>query len=111
MGKVIALSEKKSQKNTNKTGESSASLDILYSMVSDDLKSVNQVIIEHMDSPVSLISQLAGHIIASGGKRLRPMLTLATAKMCGYTGKRHIELAVCIEFIHTASLLHHDVVD
>ena len=64
-----------------------------------------------MHSPVSLIPQLAGHIIAAGGKRLRPMLTLASARMCGYKGDRHILLSACIEFIHTATLLHDDVVD
>ncbi|HAJ19343.1 MAG TPA: farnesyltranstransferase, partial [Rhodospirillaceae bacterium] len=64
-----------------------------------------------MKSPVALIPQLAGHIIASGGKRLRPVLTLASANLCGYTGQRHIGLAACVEFIHTATLLHDDVVD
>ncbi len=64
-----------------------------------------------MQSPVALIPQLAGHIIAAGGKRLRPMLTLATARLCGYRGDRHIALAAAVEFIHTATLLHDDVVD
>ena len=64
-----------------------------------------------MQSPVALIPQLAGHIVASGGKRLRPMLTLGCARLCGYNGSRHIALAAAIEFIHTATLLHDDVVD
>jgi octaprenyl-diphosphate synthase len=64
-----------------------------------------------MDSPVALIPQLAAHIVAAGGKRLRPLLTLASARMCGYAGDRHIRLAACVEFIHTATLLHDDVVD
>jgi octaprenyl-diphosphate synthase len=64
-----------------------------------------------MGGKVPLIPQLAGHIIAAGGKRLRPMLTLAAARLCGYTGKRQIGLAACVEFIHTATLLHDDVVD
>ena len=64
-----------------------------------------------MQSPVVLIPQLAGHIIAAGGKRLRPMLTLASAKLCGHSGHRHIQLSACVEFIHTATLLHDDVVD
>src|SRR5258708_39696751 len=64
-----------------------------------------------MQSPVALIPQLAGHIVASGGKRLRPMLTLGCARLCGYNGNRHIALAAAIEFIHTATLLHDDVVD
>jgi len=64
-----------------------------------------------MDSQVALIPQLAAHIVAAGGKRLRPLLTLAAAKMCGYAGTRHTRLAACVEFIHTATLLHDDVVD
>jgi len=60
---------------------------------------------------VALIPELAGHIIAAGGKRLRPMLTLAAARLCGYGGRRHVKLAACVEFIHTATLLHDDVVD
>jgi octaprenyl-diphosphate synthase len=68
-----------------------------------------------MDSPVALIPQLAAHIVAAGGKRLRPLLTLAAARLCGYPppagGARHVDLAACVEFIHTATLLHDDVVD
>jgi octaprenyl-diphosphate synthase len=60
---------------------------------------------------VALIPQLAGHIVAGGGKRLRPMLTLGCARLCGYRGTRHIALAAAVEFIHTATLLHDDVVD
>ena len=91
--------------------EVNASLDPLTHLVSEDLKAVNAVILERMQSPVSMIPQLAGHIIGAGGKRLRPMLTLAAARLCGYTGERHIGLAACVEFIHTATLLHDDVVD
>jgi len=87
------------------------SFEPLAALVDEDLKKVNELILRHMDSPVVLIPQLAGHIIAAGGKRLRPMLTLASSKLCGYTGKRHIGLAACVEFIHTATLLHDDVVD
>jgi octaprenyl-diphosphate synthase len=88
-----------------------AALDRLSVLVSDDLAQVNQVIVERMQSPVALIPQLAGHIVAAGGKRLRPMLTLAAARMCGYRGTRQLGLAACVEFIHTATLLHDDVVD
>jgi len=88
-----------------------ASIDRLNGLLQDDLKRVNQLILERMRSPVALIPQLAGHIIAAGGKRLRPMLTLATARLCGYRGDRHIALAAAVEFIHTATLLHDDVVD
>ena len=86
-------------------------LDSLGELVADDLRSVNDLIIRRMDSPVALIPQLAGHVVAAGGKRLRPMLTLAAAKLCGYAGERHIGLATCVEFIHTATLLHDDVMD
>jgi octaprenyl-diphosphate synthase len=89
----------------------SPSLAALSGLVAEDIKAVNGLIIERMQSPVALIPQLAGHIIAAGGKRLRPMLTLASAKLCGYRGHRHISLAACVEFIHTATLLHDDVVD
>lgn len=87
------------------------SLDFLTELVADDLKAVNELIVQRMQSPVALIPQLAGHIVAAGGKRLRPMLTLASSRLCGYSGRRHICLATCVEFIHTATLLHDDVVD
>ena len=87
------------------------SLDLLMKLVTKDLDKVNATILEHMQSPVHLIPQLAGHLIAAGGKRLRPMLTLGTAALCQYSGDRHIKLAACVEFIHTATLLHDDVVD
>lgn len=92
------------------TGSRSA-LEPLDALVRDDLQRVNQIILAHMDSPVALIPQLAGHIIAAGGKRLRPMLTLAAARLCSYEGERHLGLAAAVEFIHTATLLHDDVVD
>jgi octaprenyl-diphosphate synthase len=85
--------------------------DVLTAIVAEDMTLVNQLILKRMESPVALIPQLAGHVISAGGKRLRPMLTLASAKLCGYHGERHITLATCIEFIHTATLLHDDVVD
>ena len=87
-----------------------ATLDRLTALIAADLKRVNTLILARMHSPVALIPQLAGHIIAAGGKRLRPMLTLATSRMCGYHGERHIALAAAVEFIHTATLLHDDVV-
>jgi octaprenyl-diphosphate synthase len=87
------------------------SLDPLSQLLGSDLERVNRLIVERMQSPVALIPQLAGHIVASGGKRLRPMLTLGCARLCGYSGNRHIGLATAVEFIHTATLLHDDVVD
>ncbi len=86
-------------------------LDRLAALVGDDLAQVNEVIVERMQSEVALIPQLAGHIVAAGGKRLRPMLTLVSARLCGYRERRHLALAACVEFIHTATLLHDDVVD
>src|SRR5712671_6698350 len=87
------------------------SLDPLSQLLGSELDRVNQLIVERMQSPVELIPQLAGHLVASGGKRLRPMLTLGCARLCGYSGSRHIALAAAVEFIHTATLLHDDVVD
>ncbi|MFZ5792045.1 MAG: polyprenyl synthetase family protein [Pseudomonadota bacterium] len=87
------------------------SLEALQRLVGEDLTAVNALILRHMQSPVELIPQLAGHIVAAGGKRLRPMLTLAAAHLCGYRGERHKGLAATVEFIHTATLLHDDVVD
>lgn len=87
------------------------SLSTLQSLVKTDLAGVNQVMVAALDNDVPLIRELSSHIIAAGGKRLRPSLTLACAKLFGYEGTRHIELASCIEFIHTATLLHDDVVD
>ncbi len=83
----------------------------LAAMVGPDLAACNRAIVARMDSPVALIPQLAAHIVAAGGKRLRPVLTLAAAQLCGYRGTRHVALAACVEFIHTATLLHDDVVD
>lgn len=83
----------------------------LQSLVAEDMQLVNQIILERMQSQVALIPQLAGHLIASGGKRLRPMLTLASSRMVGYEGNRQCKLSACVEFIHTATLLHDDVVD
>jgi octaprenyl-diphosphate synthase len=90
---------------------SKAALERMQALVADDLTAVNHLIVDRMQSPVVLIPELAGHLIASGGKRLRPMLTLACATMLGYAGTRHHKLAACVEFIHTATLLHDDVVD
>ncbi len=83
----------------------------LARIVGEDLPRCHALILARMDSPVALIPQLAAHLVAAGGKRLRPLLTLAAARLCGYEGIRHIRLAACVEFIHTATLLHDDVVD
>ena len=102
MGVVVDLDGERKKK---------PSLDALVALTGDDMKKVNQLIIDNMQSPVVLIPQLAAHIVAAGGKRMRPMLTLAAARLCGYEGERHMGLAACVEFIHTATLLHDDVVD
>jgi octaprenyl-diphosphate synthase len=87
------------------------SLDPMIQLVAADLNHVNSVILERMQSPVALIPELAGHLIAGGGKRMRPMLTLGCARLLDYQGARHHKLAAAVEFIHTATLLHDDVVD
>ena len=83
----------------------------LMAIVAPELNHVNRVILDRMQSPVSLIPELAGHLISGGGKRMRPMLTLACARLLDYAGLRHHKLAAAVEFIHTATLLHDDVVD
>jgi octaprenyl-diphosphate synthase len=90
---------------------SAPSLDALYALIRDDLKRVDALILERVKSDVALIEHIARHIIASGGKRIRPALTLIASKLCGYEGTRHVALAAAVEFIHTATLLHDDVVD
>jgi octaprenyl-diphosphate synthase len=91
--------------------ERQSSLDALIALVAGDMNGVNSVILDRMQSKVALIPELAGHLIAGGGKRMRPMLTLACANLLGYPGTRHHKLAAAVEFIHTATLLHDDVVD
>lgn len=93
------------------SAQRSPSLDPLMALVAGDMNGVNSVILERMQSKVALIPELAGHLIAGGGKRMRPMLTLACATLLGYPGTRHHKLAAAVEFIHTATLLHDDVVD
>jgi len=87
------------------------SLEPMLQLVAGDLNHVNAVILARMQSEVTLIPELAGHLIAGGGKRMRPMLTLACAQLLDYPGTRHHRLAAAVEFIHTATLLHDDVVD
>lgn len=89
----------------------SQGFDRLLGLVAADMQATNQLILDRMESKVALIPQLAGYLIAAGGKRLRPLLTLASAQLCNYAGVRHHGLAACVEFIHTATLLHDDVVD
>ncbi len=87
------------------------SLEALRSLVEDDWASVNRVIFQRLGSDVALVNQVAHYIIHGGGKRLRPLTVLLAARACGYHGTNHIPAAAIIEFIHTATLLHDDVVD
>lgn len=91
--------------------DSAPSLEPMMALVADDMNSVNGVILDRMQSRIPLIPELAGHLIAGGGKRMRPMLTIASARLLGYMGTRHHKLSAAVEFIHTATLLHDDVVD
>ena len=86
-------------------------LETLSKALHEDLAAVNAIILDRMKSDIPLIPQLAGHLIAAGGKRIRPVLTLASAALFGYKGTRQHKLSACVEFIHTATLLHDDVVD
>jgi octaprenyl-diphosphate synthase len=83
----------------------------IRSLIAEDQKAVDQLILESLQSNVELINQIGKHIIKSGGKRLRPLLVLLSAKAFGYEGFSHIQLAAIIELLHTATLLHDDVVD
>ncbi len=102
MGIVIPLEEKRHLQ---------ASIVPLMDLVAQDMKLVNQLILSKTGSDVEMIPEIAKHLIDSGGKRLRPMLTLAAAQMCDYNGEHHVTLAASVEFMHTATLLHDDVVD
>ena len=104
MGVVVSMDEK--SKNHGAQG-----IDALVNLVAADMGKVNSTILSRSISDVSMIPEVANHLISSGGKRLRPMLTLATAGLCDYTGEGHIKLAAAVEFMHTATLLHDDVVD
>ena len=88
-----------------------ASLKPLLTLVAPDMERVNQTILARTGSSVTMIPEVANHLIESGGKRLRPMMTLATAGLCDYAGQGHVKLAAAVEFMHTATLLHDDVVD
>ena len=101
MGVVVSLDEK----------PQGGSIDHLVALVAADMERVNQTILARTGSEVTMIPEVANHLISSGGKRLRPMLTLATAGLCGFGADGHIKLAAAVEFMHTATLLHDDVVD
>lgn len=102
MGVVVPLGEAR---------EASEQLAPLLELVNEDMGAINRIILDKAVSHVDLIPKLTHHLVNSGGKRLRPMLALASSKLCGYTGEGHIKTAAAIEFMHTATLLHDDVVD
>lgn len=102
MGVVVALDGGR---------DPSDSLRPLFEIVNEDMGAINRIILDKAVSDVEMIPELAHHLIDSGGKRLRPMLALASAKLCDYKGDGHIRTASAIEFMHTATLLHDDVVD
>ena len=102
MGVVIPLEEAR---------DPAQGLKLLLDLVGHEMRKVNVIILDKAVSDVEMIPKLAHHLIDSGGKRLRPMLTLAAAHLNGYTGEGHIRLAAAVEFMHTATLLHDDVVD
>lgn len=108
---LVSAIQHNSEKIPEKVNVSSNPLQTLTDLVSSDMQNVNAIIIDNMQSDVDLIPKLAGYLIASGGKRIRPLLTIASGKLCGYDGKRTHGLAAAVEFIHTATLLHDDVVD
>jgi octaprenyl-diphosphate synthase len=86
-------------------------LSAIRAPVAEDMRAVDALILRRLHSDVALINQIGHYIVNSGGKRLRPLLVLLAARACGYTADRHIDLAAVVEFIHTATLLHDDVVD
>lgn len=90
---------------------SQPSIDRLSGLVAADMGRVNATILSRTGSDVAMIPEVANHLITSGGKRMRPMLTLAMARLAGYSGDGHVKLAAAVEFMHTATLLHDDVVD
>jgi octaprenyl-diphosphate synthase len=101
VGVVISLDEKSIEPG----------IEALVQLVAGDMAQVNKTILSRTGSDVTMIPEVANHLISSGGKRLRPMLTLATAGLTHYSGEGHVKLAAAVEFMHTATLLHDDVVD
>src|SRR4051794_33433098 len=102
LGVVVAFEDKAAAGGT---------IDAIVALTKTDMGRVNATILSRTGSEVTMIPEVANHLISSGGKRLRPMLTLATAQLAGYVGDGHVELAASVEFMHTATLLHDDVVD
>ena len=105
MGVVVPLTDE------NHAAKTSGDVEPLVRLTKADMDRVNQLILSKTGSDVEMIPEVAKHLIDSGGKRLRPMLTLSAATLCGYQGDAHVPLAASVEFMHTATLQHDDVVD
>ena len=86
-------------------------IDDINNLVKNDLIEVQKIIKNNIGDKIPLIDNLANHILTAGGKKIRPIVTLLTSKLCNYSGKNHLSLAACVELIHTATLLHDDVID
>ena len=91
--------------------DASTPIEDLLDLAAEDMRAVDAIILERMQSPVGMIPDLAEHLVGAGGKRLRPLITIASAHISGYTQTGHHNLAAAVEFIHSATLLHDDVVD
>src|SRR5690606_1187915 len=83
----------------------------IATLLASDLERVEAEIVRRMQSPVGMIPEISDHLVGAGGKRLRPLIAVASAALCNYRGDGHIKLAAAVEFIHNATLLHDDVVD
>jgi octaprenyl-diphosphate synthase len=103
MAQLINLEQEKNKRKN--------ALELLQELTAEDIKKVNELLVSKLGIDVPLIPKIANHLIQAGGKRLRPMLAIACAKLCDYEGERHIALSSCVEMLHTATLLHDDVVD
>ncbi len=106
-----ALAKGRARDDVERDAAFLAAVTELQALTKSDLAAVNDEILARMHSPVAMIPELAGHLISAGGKRLRPILTLASAKLFDYAGQDHVKLAAAVELIHGATLLHDDVVD
>ena len=98
-------------RNFADTAAPAAGLDDVFGLVGEDFAAINRLIPTQLTSDVALVEEIGRYIVESGGKRLRPLFVLLSARGCGFDGNRHVVLAAVIEFLHTASLLHDDVVD
>jgi octaprenyl-diphosphate synthase len=111
MGVGVAIAADAAVDKARETARTEPLLQRLVAFTAADMVRVNETILSRTGSDVAMIPEVANHLISSGGKRLRPLLTLAFARLAGYAGDGHVKLAASVEFMHTATLLHDDVVD